>query len=158
MWGFLLTWNHIQNETSFFLPAKICLFFKKQVTHKMGQNVLRKSSINFPNISTCSLPRHCKVISPPSNIFLDLLRLCESLWTRRSCSLCNHRGTKKLPVGLHGHRCYSRNCGWDTPTLPLSVHPLVTVSTLAIIMSGENSHADTPDNPWAINNAWLSVG
>lgn len=47
---------------------------------------------------------------------------------------------------------------WDTPTALLSVHALVTVSTLAIIMSGENSHGHNPDNPWTINKAWLSVG
>ena len=63
---------------------------------------------------------------------------------------------KKPSSGLHSHRCCSATVGKTHPPC-FSPRRLVTVSTL-VITSGENSHADTPDNPWAINKARISVG
>lgn len=49
-----------------------------------------------------------------------------------------------------------KSLGLDIHTLFLFIPRLQ--SPLPVITSAENSHADTPDNSWAINNAWCSVG
>lgn len=59
---------------------------KKQKTqhlfYEMNKSVLGESDsmlLVFPKLSTCSLQRHCEVISfPPPDIFLDPLGRCES--------------------------------------------------------------------------------
>lgn len=95
--------------------------------------------------------RRQKATFLPANIISAPLWLCG----RFSMCFC---GGKKSSGAQQSQMLLWKLWVRHTHPASLAVHPLVTVSTLAIITSGENSHADTPDNRRTINKGWHSVG
>lgn len=114
----LPTWNQIQNETSVFFPAIIFFFFSLTASNIQNESKCSgkvQQYVNFPKISTYSLPSPYKLISLPASIFLSSsLALWKSLDMMKLFSL-KPLWEKKLPLGLDRHRCCSETVGKTRP-------------------------------------------